>query len=160
MYLLPCAIAQWLRLAACGHPRPWTGVGTRFAFGTGRFLVGPAGLEDRQPSRSSSPSLGAWPYLWGFFSPHLPVHEGAQCGLCCSVSWISEIWPAGLGLSIAHPMRVMCLVTSDLCPKIGVHFGLVSEVLAACRWLLGVQFVLVSEVLATCRCDQTAYVCT
>ena len=66
---LPCAWCKGLRLAACGHPRPWTGVGTRFAFGTGRFLVGPAGLEDRQPSRSSSPLLGAWPFLSGALPP-------------------------------------------------------------------------------------------
>ena len=63
--------------------------------------MGPAGLEARQPSWSSTPSLGAWPYLWGGVAPHLPVHKGQQCGGVDVVSGVSEIRPAGLGLTYA-----------------------------------------------------------
>jgi hypothetical protein len=47
------------------------------------------------------PFLGAWPYLWGAFPPHLPVHKGQQCGGVDVVSGVSEIRPAGLGLTYA-----------------------------------------------------------
>ena len=110
-HFLPCArrkVCSWPPAATPFLGRGW---GTRFAFGSGRFLMGPAGLGARQPSWSSTPSLGAWPYLWGRFAPHLPVHKGQQCGLECSVSWVSEIRPAGLGLTCAFEAGV----GRDLC---------------------------------------------
>ena len=65
--------------AACGHPRPRTGVGTLLALRIGGFVTGPIGPGTWQPSRSSTPRLGAWPCPRGASAPALPVHQGAQC---------------------------------------------------------------------------------
>jgi hypothetical protein len=92
-------------LAACGHPRPRMGVGTLFAFRIGRFLVGPTGLEAQQPSRSSTPSLGAWLCLWGSSPPPTGAERRAVWNLVWLVSWVSEIRPAGLGLTVAWIVR-------------------------------------------------------
>ena len=87
--------------AACDHPRPRARVETLLALGIGGFVTGPAGPETWQPSRCSTPSLGAWPCLRGASAPALPVHQGAQCDVVWGFTR-SKIGPAGIGLMVSR----------------------------------------------------------
>ena len=91
-------VVSWPPAATPFLGRGW---GTRFAFGSGRLLMGPAGLEAWQPSWSSTPSLGAWPYLWGASPPTYRCTKASSVDEGVWVSGVSEIRPAGLGLTCA-----------------------------------------------------------
>ena len=96
---LPCTRCEGCSWPPAATPFLGGGWGTRLAFGSGRFLMGPAGLEARQPSRSSTPPLGAWPYLWGASPPTYRCTKASSVDVFWWVSGVSEIRPAGLGLT-------------------------------------------------------------
>ena len=105
--------------AACGHPRPRTGVGTLLALSTGGFVTGPFGPGTWQPSRSSTPLLGAWPCLRGASAPALLVQQGLQWSFCV-VFPRSRCRPAGtLCFTIrrisARQDRACCYLSFSAC---------------------------------------------
>jgi hypothetical protein len=84
------------------------------------FPCGPGWARGMVAEPELYPLFGGLAVPLGVSPPRLLVQKGEQCGLSCSVSWVSEIRPAGLGLTFAVPLRVRDRVASDLCLNLDV----------------------------------------
>jgi len=100
------------------------------------FPCGPDWARGTAAEPELYPFAGGLALPLGVLPPPTGAERRAVWTILCSVSWVSEIRPAGLGLTFASPDegKIPCSLrplSSNGCNH------LVSEVPVSCRWLLG-----------------------